>query len=210
MYRISNGVRSTHGQDGAIVLDVQQGQMFNLNLVGSKILELLENGSAESDIVSVIVHEFDADLEIVEKDVREFMESLKKHRLIADAQQTDVAWPGSGKMASEEQNGQESYRVIVLRRGTEVLLGWQRDQFELPSVVIPAGNRVAETVTSAIKGDWGEEVVCLFETDTAARRDGTGVRFQATEHWRTSSRPARQTRWLPVAALSQDLGSCEM
>jgi len=45
MYRISKGVRSTHGQDGAIVLDVQQGQMFNLNLVGSKILELLESGS---------------------------------------------------------------------------------------------------------------------------------------------------------------------
>ena len=91
MYRISKGVRSTHGQDGAIVLDVQQGQMFNLNLVGSKILELLENGSAESDIVSVIVREFDANREVVEKDVREFMELLKKHRLIADPQQTDVA-----------------------------------------------------------------------------------------------------------------------
>ena len=90
MYRISKGVRSTHGQDGAIVLDVQQGQMFNLNLVGSKILELLENGSAESDIVSVIVREFDANREVVERDVCEFMESLRKHRLIADAQQTDI------------------------------------------------------------------------------------------------------------------------
>ena len=91
MYRISKGVRSTHGQDGAIVLDVQQGQMFNLNLVGSKILELLENGSAESDIVSVIVREFDANREVVERDVCEFMESLRKHQLIADAQQADVA-----------------------------------------------------------------------------------------------------------------------
>jgi hypothetical protein len=91
MYKISNSVRSTHGQDGAIVLDVQQGQMFNLNLVGSKILELLESGSTESDIVSVIVREFDANREIVEKDVREFMDLLKKHRLIADSRQPDVA-----------------------------------------------------------------------------------------------------------------------
>lgn len=91
MYKISNGVRSTHGQDGAIVLDVQQGQMFNLNLVGSKILELLESGSTESDIVSVIVREFNVNREIVEKDVREFMDLLKEHRLIADSQQVDVA-----------------------------------------------------------------------------------------------------------------------
>ena len=60
MYRVSEGIRSTHGQDGAIILDVQQGQMFNLNRnrVGSRILELLESGSAESDIVTVISREF--------------------------------------------------------------------------------------------------------------------------------------------------------
>jgi len=84
MYRVSGGVRSTHGQDGAIVLDVQQGQMFNLNLVGSKILELLEGGATESDIVNVISRDFNASREIVENDVREFIESLKRHKLVAD------------------------------------------------------------------------------------------------------------------------------
>ena len=84
MYRVSDGVRSTHGQDGAIVLDVQQGQMFNLNLVGSKILELLEGGATESDIVNVISRDFNASREIVENDVREFIESLKRHKLVAD------------------------------------------------------------------------------------------------------------------------------
>lgn len=97
MYRISKGVRSTHGQDGAIVLDVQQGQMFNLNLVGSKIFELLESGSGESDIVTVIVHEFDADRELVENDVREFMELLKTHQLIADFQPDDAARSERGR-----------------------------------------------------------------------------------------------------------------
>ena len=82
MYRVSEGVRSTHGQDGAIVLDVQQGQMFNLNLVGSRVLELLENGSTEPEIVALIGQEFNAGHDVVEKDVRRFIESLKKHKLV--------------------------------------------------------------------------------------------------------------------------------
>ena len=84
MYRVSEGVRSTHGQDGAIVLDVQQGQMFNLNRVGSRILELLESGAAEPEIVNVISQEFSASREAVENDVREFIESLRKHKLVLD------------------------------------------------------------------------------------------------------------------------------
>jgi len=84
MYRVSEGVRSTHGQDGAIVLDVQQGQMFNLNRVGSRILELLESGSAESDIVNVISQEFNGSREVVENDVREFIEALRKHKLVSE------------------------------------------------------------------------------------------------------------------------------
>ena len=84
MYRISSSIRSTHGQDGAIVLDVAQGQMFNLNLVGSKILELLEKGSDEAEIVIAISEDFHADRDIVAGDVRDFLESLKRHKLIVD------------------------------------------------------------------------------------------------------------------------------
>ena len=84
MYRVSEGVRSTHGQDGAIVLDVQQGQMFNLNRVGSRILELLESGSEEPHIVNMISREFNVSPEIVEKDVREFIEALRKRKLVLD------------------------------------------------------------------------------------------------------------------------------
>lgn len=58
--------------------------MFNLNLVGSKILELLERGSTESDIVDVISREFHIGREVVDNDVREFIESLKRHKLITE------------------------------------------------------------------------------------------------------------------------------
>jgi len=82
MYRVSDTVRSTHNQDGAIVLDVRQGQMFNLNFVGSRILELLKSGSAESEIVDQISREFEVSRDLAESDVREFLQKLKKIQLI--------------------------------------------------------------------------------------------------------------------------------
>ena len=85
MYRVSEGVRSTHGQDGAIVLDIRQGQMFNLNLVGSRILELLETGANESAIVDEISQKFEVRRDLAESDVREFIESLKHHCVLEDS-----------------------------------------------------------------------------------------------------------------------------
>ena len=84
MYRVSNAVRSTHNQDGAIVLDVRKGQMFNLNFVGSRILELLKSGSAESAIVDEISQEFGISRDLAENDVREFLQKLKKCQLIEE------------------------------------------------------------------------------------------------------------------------------
>ncbi|MFZ0796871.1 MAG: PqqD family protein [Terriglobales bacterium] len=84
MYRISDTVRSTHSQDGAIVLDIRQGQMFNLNFVGSRILELLKNGSTESAIVDEIRREFGVSRDLAEDDVREFLQNLKKRHLVEE------------------------------------------------------------------------------------------------------------------------------
>jgi len=84
MYRVSDTVRTTHNQDGAIVLDVRQGQMFNLNFVGSRILELLKNGSTESAIVDEISREFDVGRALAENDVRKFLQALKKSHLVEE------------------------------------------------------------------------------------------------------------------------------
>jgi hypothetical protein len=82
MFKVSDAVRSTHGHDGAIVLDVQQGQIFNLNLVGSRILELVKCGHSQSQIVNTVSREFSADVEIVSNDVQEFLEILKTYKLV--------------------------------------------------------------------------------------------------------------------------------
>jgi hypothetical protein len=84
MYRVSDTVRSTHNQDGAIVLDVRQGQMFNVNFVGSRILELLKSGSTESSIVDEIGREFGVSRDLAKNDVREFLQTLKERRLVEE------------------------------------------------------------------------------------------------------------------------------
>ena len=84
MYRVSDAVRSTHNQDGAIVLDVRQGAMFNLNFVGSRILELLKSGYTESGIVDEIGQEFGVSRDLAENDVREFLQTLKKCHLVEE------------------------------------------------------------------------------------------------------------------------------
>jgi hypothetical protein len=84
MYRLSSTVRTTQGQDGAVVLDIRQGLMFNLNPVGSRILELLKSGTDELAIVDKIGVEFDVRKDTAEHDVREFIHVLREHRLIED------------------------------------------------------------------------------------------------------------------------------
>jgi hypothetical protein len=82
MHKVSDGVRSTHSEDGGVVLDVQHGQMFGLNLVGSKILQLLEGGSAEPAITAQISREFGIREEVVQADLKEFIETLTRHHLL--------------------------------------------------------------------------------------------------------------------------------
>ncbi len=109
-------------------------------------------------------------------------------------------------MTTPEETECETYRVVVLgQNGTEVLLVPDGDRFALPSVNIPRWERVAENLTAAVKTDWGEEVVCLFEPDASASTDATGIHYQAAEHWRVSGNPKMPTQWAPASTLSQEL-----
>ena len=85
MYRVSANVRSVHSLDGAIVLDVEQGKMFQLNPAGARILELLKRGSDEAGLVDQISQEFGVDPEIAEQDVHEFVGALKGQRLLEES-----------------------------------------------------------------------------------------------------------------------------
>lgn len=90
MYKVSEAVRSTHGQDGGVVLDIRHGEMFNLNLVGSRILELLKSGASEPQIAEVVSREFDVSRDLAESDLQEFIEALKKCRLVEECQSRET------------------------------------------------------------------------------------------------------------------------
>jgi hypothetical protein len=87
MYRVPDTVRSTHNQDGGIVLDICRGLIFNFNPVGSRIFELLKSGLSEAQIAENVSLEFKVTADLARADVLDFLEELKEHRLI-DAHET--------------------------------------------------------------------------------------------------------------------------
>lgn len=58
--------------------------MFNLNLVGSRVLKLVEGGSAQLEIVDQIVREFGVSRHLAENDVQGFLQVLRKYRLLEE------------------------------------------------------------------------------------------------------------------------------
>lgn len=79
---LSEHVRLSHSQDGAVVLDILHGQMFRLNVVGSRMLELVKEGLTEAHIADVISRDTGAPREIVAADLREFLEHLERNHLL--------------------------------------------------------------------------------------------------------------------------------
>ena len=68
--------------DGAIVLDIDHGQMFRLNPVGALILESLGKGCAETEIAQKIGRQYNISEERASADIRAFLESLEEHKLV--------------------------------------------------------------------------------------------------------------------------------
>ena len=90
MFRISDTVRRTQTQDGGVLLDIHQGQMFSLNLVGAKILDLLAQGYDEPRIADEISREFQVSQEVVRGHVLEFIEMLEKHHILEPVRPADI------------------------------------------------------------------------------------------------------------------------
>jgi hypothetical protein len=90
--KLSEHVRSTHSQDGAVVLDILHGQMFRLNVVGSRMLELLKQGMTEAQIADAISRDSGAPREIVATDLREFLNHLEWNHILEIRQATSDSY----------------------------------------------------------------------------------------------------------------------
>lgn len=82
MPNISDTIRSTQTVDGRVVLDIRRGRMFSVNSIGSKILELLEQGQNEPLIAEEISRLYATNIEVVRPDVHDFMEALREHHIV--------------------------------------------------------------------------------------------------------------------------------
>ncbi len=90
MFTISNTIRRTQTVDGGILLDIHHGQMFCLNIVGSKILELMQRGYDETRIAEEISRAYGASREVVRTDVLDFIETLHRHHILQPVRSADV------------------------------------------------------------------------------------------------------------------------
>jgi hypothetical protein len=110
-------------------------------------------------------------------------------------------------MESTQQSDRETYRAIVLGQGgNELLLAPAGDGFLLPSVEIPRWQRVAENMTVAIRNEWGQEAICLFNPDISAPvTSANNHNYQVMESHGPVAESSPRAEWVPVASLSEEV-----
>ncbi len=82
MFTLADSIRRTQNEDGGILLDIHHGQIFSLNAVGSRMIELLEKGFDEGQIAADVARAYAADIEIIRADVRDFIAVLQKYHIL--------------------------------------------------------------------------------------------------------------------------------
>lgn len=80
--KISQHVRTTITQDGAVLMNIKGGSMLTLNPTGSIIWQRLSEGHTPTQIASQLASEFGISQEQASADVNEFLEQLDAHQLI--------------------------------------------------------------------------------------------------------------------------------
>jgi Coenzyme PQQ synthesis protein D (PqqD) len=84
---IPAGIRETTSQDGAVLLDIEQGICFSLNPVGLKIWELLKQGQSVDKVADTLATEFPVSRQQVLADTEEFISELEAKHLIRRSEQ---------------------------------------------------------------------------------------------------------------------------
>jgi hypothetical protein len=79
---IAPGIRETASEDGAVLLDIDQGICFSLNPVGLKIWELLKKRCSVEQIADTLATEFSVPRSQTLADAIEFIQALEAKHLI--------------------------------------------------------------------------------------------------------------------------------
>jgi hypothetical protein len=81
-FTIAPGVRETASEDGAVLLDIEQGTCFSLNPVGLRIWELLKKRCSLDQIADTLGQEFPVPRSQLLSDASEFIKALEGKHLI--------------------------------------------------------------------------------------------------------------------------------
>jgi len=84
MLTISRSARLSKSPDGGVLLDVDRGVIFSLNSVGTRIVELLQQGKEEMSVAEAIRREFQVSEDTARKDVADFLATLREQLLLID------------------------------------------------------------------------------------------------------------------------------
>jgi hypothetical protein len=78
----STNVRSAVTDDGVILMDVSNGNIFHSNPTGSFIWSKLRDGASMTQIVEAVAGRYEAPPDVLEADVREYVGALRTKGLI--------------------------------------------------------------------------------------------------------------------------------
>jgi hypothetical protein len=76
-------LQSVVDQDGAAILDIERGLISTLNGTGAYVWQRLQRGESLETIVADLSRETGQESLVVERDVREFVEDLKRKNLFS-------------------------------------------------------------------------------------------------------------------------------
>jgi hypothetical protein len=82
MYTVSKSIRITKGTEGAVLLAIEAGKVLRLNPTGLLILERVQNGATEDEIIDAMTAQFQIAHEIARTDLSEFLEQLQSLGII--------------------------------------------------------------------------------------------------------------------------------
>jgi hypothetical protein len=82
--KVADGIRETINQDGAVLLDIEQGLCFSLNPIGTRIWEMVKKGHTPAEIADSLEQEYRLPRSQVVGDVSDFLNQLEEMRLIGE------------------------------------------------------------------------------------------------------------------------------
>jgi len=106
---VAPGVREVSSEDGAVLLDIEQGICFSLNPVGLKIWELLKQGRSLDRIIDTLEHDFPVPRDQLLSDATEFIAALEAKHLIRRSGQTGAKEPWFSKILPKRKNRLSSH-----------------------------------------------------------------------------------------------------